>query len=97
MDRLMLLLNFIYVIFIYHCFWVSSPPTQWCLGCNQTFQFAPRAPHHNHHDYLHVIHVTQLLCLESIKCFNFQFGKEGFEPFLPSMVPTTPSFMKFFG
>jgi hypothetical protein len=28
-----------------------------------------------------------LLCLESIGCLDFVFGKENFEPFLPSMVP----------
>ncbi len=28
----------------------AFPPTQWCLGCDSIFQFAPYAPHHNHLD-----------------------------------------------
>jgi hypothetical protein len=27
------------------------------------------------------------LCLESIRCLDFLFGKEDFEPFFQSMVP----------
>lgn len=46
-------LSFIFSVF---------PLIQWCLGCNQTFQFAPYTPHHNHPNYPHSTKVAQLLC-----------------------------------
>jgi hypothetical protein len=48
MGKLMLLSIIVYALFVYHLFWVFSPSIQWCLGCDQTFQFTPYAPQHNH-------------------------------------------------
>jgi len=56
-----------YMFPTYHPSWMSSSPTQWCLGCDRTFQFAPYTPHHNHLDCLHPTMGTHLLCLESIR------------------------------
>ncbi len=81
MGKLLFLLNIACVLFVYHSFWGSSSPIQWCLGCNQTFQFALCAPHHNHLDDPHLTKITHLLRLESIKCFGFKFGKEAWSPF----------------
>ncbi len=46
MGKLTLLSNIACAFLIYHPFWVFSPPIQWCLECDQTFQFTPCAPHH---------------------------------------------------
>jgi hypothetical protein len=62
MGKLMLLSIIAYVLFVYHLFWVFSPSIQWCLGCDQTFQFTPYASQHNHPDYPHLKKATQLLC-----------------------------------
>ncbi len=75
------------VLPINNLFWVSFPPTQWCLGCDQTFECTPYAPHHNHLDYPYATKGTHPLCLESIRCLDFLFGKEDFEPLFQSMVP----------
>jgi hypothetical protein len=77
--------------FVYHLFWVFSPSIQWCLGCDQTFQFAPYALQHNHPKYPHLKKVTQLVCLEFTRCLGSKFGKEVFKPLLPSMMPLAPS------
>jgi len=43
--------------------WLSVfPLIQWCLWCDQTFQFTPCTPHHNHPNYPHPTKVAQLLC-----------------------------------
>jgi hypothetical protein len=85
MGKLMLLSIIVYVLFVYHLFWVFSPSIQWCLGCDQTFQFTPYAPQHNHPND------PQLVCLEFIGCLGFLFGKEVFKPLLPSTMPIAPS------
>jgi hypothetical protein len=71
MGKLMLLSIIAYALFVYHLFFMFSPSIQWCLGCDQTFQFAPYAPQHNHHDYPHLKKTTQLVCLEFIGNLGF--------------------------
>jgi hypothetical protein len=95
MGKLMLLSIIVYVLFVYHLFWVFSPSIQWCLGCDQTFQFAPYAPQHNHPNDPHLKKATQLVCLEFTGRLGFLFGTEVFKPLLPSTMPTAPS-LKFF-
>jgi hypothetical protein len=82
------------VLPIYHMFWVSSSPTQWCLGCYQTFQSTLYTPHHNHLDCFDLTKGNHSLCLESIGRPDFVFGKEDFEPFLPFMVAIVPFFQE---
>ncbi len=81
MGKWMFLLNVACMLPINNLFWVSFSPTQWCLGCDQTFECTPYAPHHNHLDYPYSTKGTHLLCLESIRHLDFLFGKEDFEPF----------------
>ncbi len=91
MPRLPLIIT--YVFFTCYLSSVSSLQTQSCLGCNWIFWFACGAPHHNHPDYLHPTMGAHLLCLESITHQDFQFGLEGFELLLPSMVQGLPFFL----
>jgi len=90
MSKLPLIIT--YALPTYHSSWVSSPPTQSCLGCDIIFWFTPCTPHHNHHNCLHPTMGTHLLCLESITHHNFQFGPKCFKCLLPSMVQISPSF-----
>ncbi len=80
----------VYVFFACHLLLMSSLPTQSCLECDRIFQFVPCTPHHNHFDCLHLTIGAHLLCLESITHHSFQFGLDGFEHLLPSMVQTSP-------
>ncbi len=83
MPRLPLIVA--YMFFAYVSSSLSSLPIQLCLGCDQIFQFIPCASHH-HFDHFHMTMGAHLLCLESITHHNLQFGLEGFECLLPSMV-----------
>ncbi len=60
-----------YVLLTCHPCFMSSPPTQLCLGCDWIFQFIACTPHHNHPNCLHSTIGTHLLYFESITHHGF--------------------------
>jgi hypothetical protein len=88
--------NVTYAFFAYHSSLMSSPPIQWWLGCDWTFWFAPYAPHQNHPNFFHRTMGAHLMYFKSIRCYGCQFGWEGFERLLTSMVLILPPSLRNF-